>query len=105
MAERKEEHWAILYASGRIKPYASAPVNEAHAKKMFFELLDIIYRDHLSAGSDWDKPVALLINGDRMTLPSELGDYAWRYGKWVSDNCADVVKGAQSTYMPERWRS
>ena len=63
-----------MTATGRVKEYSAGTDIQA--------VLESVYAEHQSAGSNWDRPEQLFIGG-KCVVPTGLTDLAWEYGKFL----------------------
>lgn len=64
------KNYTVIRLSGHAKYYKHTD---------YFKILDEIYVEYLSAGSQWDRPNILLMEG-KVVIPEDLAAVAWNYG-------------------------
>lgn len=65
----------------------------------YFSVLSRIYDEYGRAGSNWDRPNMLLINGE-VVIPSGLADIAWSYGHDYSVSQTKMSKEVHDRHFP-----
>lgn len=88
MSDAKPRNFVVITASGRV--WQGMRFTETTT---YFDILDAIHIEHMTAGGSWDRPTMLLLNG-AIVVEEKLADVAWNYGsalsKAVNDARADV---------------
>lgn len=63
-------------------------------------VLASIYREYCSAGSKWDRPNMLLLNG-KVVVEHGLADLSWEYGQHASKLRKEVEDAISQAFTPE----
>lgn len=69
MSEKR--NYTIIRLSGRTEYFPDAD---------YYGVLGNIYHEHMSAGSNWDRPNMLLMNG-KVVVSEDVTDIAWKHGE------------------------
>lgn len=87
------KRWTILRQSGAAETL-SGPGGTSSPLYSYLNVLDHVYRDMQSGGSNYDRPQLLFADGKPVSLPKPLTDLAWDYvaelRKAVDDAKAEV---------------
>ena len=65
--------YVVMTSSGCVKQYGAVDTIQ--------EVLEEVYQEFTRAGSNWDRPTKLFIDG-KCVIESGLADIAWDYGKF-----------------------
>ena len=87
-------NYTIIKASGR---------TEWMPETTYQAVLSSVYREYCSAGSNWDGPNMLLLNG-RVVVDTGLADIAWRYGTSASKMRNEVERRISDAIKP-KWEA
>lgn len=80
MTEGKTKtNYVVITASGRVWGGMRITVETT-----YFDILDQIHLEFMTAGGSWDRPEMLLCNG-KIAVASGLSDVAWKYGSELSE--------------------
>lgn len=67
----------------------------------YFDILSSVALEYMSAGSNWDRPNMLLLNGE-VVIDSGLSEIAWEFGKRKSMIYKNASEQLQSEFK-EPW--
>ena len=81
----------VIRESGRADFYPNYP---------YFTLLGVIYNEYMTAGSNWDRPNMLLLDG-KIVVPEGLADLAWDYGQRDRELHNEVREKLRDEFWPE----
>ena len=87
----KELNYTIIKKSGR---------TEWMPETTYREVLSRVYLEYLSAGSNWDRPNMLIVNG-KVVVESGLADAAWAYGTFERGLRDETERKLSETFKPE----
>ena len=81
----------VIRLSGRTEFYADAD---------YFAVLSVIAHEYGSAGSNWDRPNMLLMNG-RVVVSEGIADIAWKYGDRTRQLHEQIRSTLRDEFTPE----
>lgn len=87
----KGENYTVIRLSGKTEFYPDAD---------YFSILSSISHEYGSAGSNWDRPNMLLLNG-KVVVSEGIADIAWNYGQRNRELHDEIRKKIRTEFWPE----
>lgn len=88
---RKQPNFTIIKESGR---------TEFFTDRDYFGILSSIYHEYMSAGSNWDRPNMLLMDG-KIVISEKLSEIAWSYGQRNRDLHSKLTETMRNEFTPD----
>lgn len=87
----KGQNWTIIKESGNARFVVDGD---------YFEILWAIGYDFMTAGSNWDRPTMLMLNG-KIVIESGLADIAYKYMKRMKELNSEVSRKIREEFKPD----
>lgn len=87
----KTQNFTIIKESGRTEFYSDID---------YYGILSSIAHEYGSAGSNWDRPNMLLLNG-KIVVPEGLAGIAWKYGQRNRDLHNEIHAKIRAEFKPD----
>lgn len=71
-----------------------------HGDTEYRAVLDLVYADFRTAGSNWDAPNMLLMDG-KVVVESGFADMAWKYGERRRQLSLGVEEAIEAEFTPD----
>lgn len=101
MSEPKNSY-VVMRKSGRVMTLGSGMGASVHSEGSYLHILDKIASEHNSAGSNYDPPEKLFLNG-KCVVESRLAHLAWEYDRDLVAAKTAAVREVQNLHTPS-WR-
>lgn len=88
---KTKQNFTVIKLSGR---------TEFSSDRDFFTILSMIGHEFASAGSNWDRPNMLLMNG-KVVIEDGLADIAWKYSERNRELHEEIRRKIQSEFAPD----
>lgn len=85
--------FVVMTASGKVKEYMGIDTIR--------EVLESVYNEHMTAGSNWDRPDRLFIDG-KCVVEKDVTGVAWDYGKFWREQ-EDELEAALDGWVQARF--